>query len=68
MLASNPVFIPRNHRVEEALDEAEAGRLDAFHRLLEAVTEPYRYRVEFEDYGAPPNEAFERAYQTFCGT
>lgn len=68
MLASNPVFIPRNHRVEEALDEAEAGRLDAFHRLLEAVTEPYRYRVEFEDYGAPPSEAFERAYQTFCGT
>ncbi len=68
MLASNPVFIPRNHRVEEALDEAEAGRLDAFHRLLEAVTEPYRYRVEFKDYGAPPSEAFERAYQTFCGT
>ncbi|MFM8493283.1 MAG: protein adenylyltransferase SelO [Bacteroidota bacterium] len=68
MLASNPVFIPRNHRVEEALDEAEAGRLDAFHRLLEAVSEPYRYRVEFEEYGAPPSEAFERAYQTFCGT
>ena len=68
MLDNNPVFIPRNHRVEEVLDEAEAGRLDAFLRLLEVVSEPYRFRSGFEDYVAPPSEAFERTYQTFCGT
>jgi uncharacterized protein YdiU (UPF0061 family) len=68
MLANNPVFTPRNHRVEEALDQAETGQFEAFHRLLEAVSEPYRYRIELEDYGAPPSAAFERDYQTFCGT
>lgn len=68
MQASNPVFIPRNHRVEEALDEAEAGRFEAFNRLLEVVSEPYRNRIEFMEYSTPPGPGFEATYQTFCGT
>ena len=38
----NPVYIPRNHLVEEALAAATDGDLDPLHRLLDAVTAPVR--------------------------
>ena len=40
MDAVNPVYIPRNHLVEEALDAATAGDLEPFERLLTVVSEP----------------------------
>ena len=63
----NPLYIPRNHRVEEALAQAHSGDLSAFDRLLEAVTNPYLARPELSGYesGAPPGTA---PYRTFCGT
>jgi serine/tyrosine/threonine adenylyltransferase len=63
----NPVYIPRNHLVEEALQAATAGDLAPFERLLVAVTAPYDERPGFERYAEPAPEDFGN-YQTFCGT
>ncbi|MFO0799365.1 MAG: YdiU family protein [Gemmataceae bacterium] len=66
MRAVNPVVIPRNHRVEEALAAAEAGDLAPFERLLAAVTAPFDDGPAAADYRDPP--ADEYGYRTFCGT
>ena len=63
----NPVYIPRNHLVEEALTAATAGDLDPVRRLLEAVCSPYDERPGLERYAEPAPEDFGD-YQTFCGT
>ena len=67
MAAVNPVYIPRNHLVEEALEAASEGDLGPFQRLIEAVTAPHSERLGLERYAAPAPESFG-AYQTFCGT
>ena len=64
---SNPVYIPRNHLVEEALTAATAGDLDPLQQLLSAVTAPYDERPGLERYAAPAPEGFGD-YRTFCGT
>ncbi|CAA9266783.1 MAG: UPF0061 protein YdiU [uncultured Acidimicrobiales bacterium] len=64
----NPVYIPRNHLVEEALTAATDGDLDPFHRLLDAVVRPFDERPGLETYATPAPAAFCDGYQTFCGT
>ena len=64
---TNPVYIPRNHLVEEALAAATAGDLDPLTRLLAAVTAPYDERPGLKRYAGPAPEDFGE-YQTFCGT
>jgi uncharacterized protein YdiU (UPF0061 family) len=63
----NPVYVPRNHLVEEALAAATAGDLDPLHRLLAAVTAPYDERPGLERYAATAPDSFG-PYRTFCGT
>ncbi len=63
----NPVYIPRNHLVEEALTAATEGDLQPLRRLLEAVTAPFDERPGLERYAAPAPQDFGR-YRTFCGT
>jgi uncharacterized protein YdiU (UPF0061 family) len=63
----NPVYIPRNHLVEEALAAATGGDLGPLGRLLDAVTSPFDERPGLERYAAPAPEDFG-AYRTFCGT
>jgi uncharacterized protein YdiU (UPF0061 family) len=63
----NPVYIPRNHLVEEALAAATGGDLDPLHRLLEVVRAPYQERPGLERYTEGAPEDFG-SYQTFCGT
>ncbi|GIO44174.1 protein adenylyltransferase SelO [Paenibacillus apis] len=66
MKRSNPAVIPRNHRVEEALEAAEQGELAPLHRLLAALRDPYAYSAEQESYTElPPQDC---AYRTYCGT
>jgi uncharacterized protein YdiU (UPF0061 family) len=67
MDAVNPLYIPRNHLVEEALAAATGGDLAPFDRLLEVVRDPCNERPGLEAYAAPAPETFGR-YQTFCGT
>ncbi|GAB2867155.1 protein adenylyltransferase SelO [Nocardioides pacificus] len=64
----NPVYIPRNHLVEEALTAGTAGDLAPLKRLLDAVTSPYDERPGLERYAEPAPEDFSATYQTFCGT
>jgi uncharacterized protein YdiU (UPF0061 family) len=63
----NPVYIPRNHLVEAALEAATAGDLEPFHRLVEVVSSPFEARPGLEDYAAPAPEDFG-PYVTYCGT
>jgi uncharacterized protein YdiU (UPF0061 family) len=63
----NPVYIPRNHLVEEALAAATDGDLEPLSQLLAAVTVPYDERPGFERYAEPAPEDFG-SYRTFCGT
>ena len=67
MLAVNPMFIPRNHRIEAAIADAEAGRFDKFHELVEVLAHPYDDQPDFADYAKPPAPE-EEVLQTFCGT
>jgi serine/tyrosine/threonine adenylyltransferase len=63
----NPLYIPRNHLVEEALASATAGELDDLERLLAAVASPFEERPGLERY-AVPAPAGSGPYRTFCGT
>jgi len=63
----NPVYIPRNHRVEEALAQAALGEMGPFHRLLDAVSRPFEERPGLADY-AGPAPAGCAPYVTYCGT
>jgi protein adenylyltransferase len=68
MRAANPTFIPRNHRVEAALDAAMRRRdFQPFEDLLDVVSRPYEDRPDREAYSTPacPEECVR---QTFCGT
>lgn len=64
----NPVYIPRNHLVEEALAAATASDMGPLEILLSAVTSPYHERAGLERYAEPAPEEFGGCYQTFCGT
>jgi len=64
----NPVYIPRNHLVEEALAAATDGDLAPLERLLDAVGAPFGERPGLERYAAPVPEDFGATYRTFCGT
>ncbi len=64
---ANPIYIPRNHLIEEALAAATAGDLAPVGQLLDAVTAPYDERPGLEHYAGPAPDDFG-SYQTFCGT
>jgi uncharacterized protein YdiU (UPF0061 family) len=64
----NPAFIPRNHRVEQALDAAiEHVDFSPFAELLTVLARPYEDQAAFADYANPPR-AHERVFRTFCWT
>ena len=65
----NPVYIPRNHKVEEALTAAiEDENLEPFERLLELTTHPFELREGCESYADAATSEFTKCYKTFCGT
>jgi uncharacterized protein YdiU (UPF0061 family) len=63
----NPVYIPRNHLVEEALAAATDGDLTPLEQLVDAVSAPYDERPGLDRFAAPAPPGFG-FYQTFCGT
>ncbi|MEF3302544.1 protein adenylyltransferase SelO [Paenibacillus sp. GYB003] len=68
MRSSNPAVIPRNHRVEEALEAAvERGDYSVMEKLLGVLSSPFAHTPEQEAYAAPP-EPSACPYRTFCGT
>ncbi|MDZ7674817.1 MAG: YdiU family protein [Acidimicrobiales bacterium] len=64
----NPIYVPRNHLVEEALDAATGGDLDPFEELMSVVTDPYEVKPGCERYAEPAPADFTAGYRTFCGT
>ena len=67
MRSSNPLVIPRNHKVEEALDFANNGDLNPTKNLLKILEKPYEDKKEINEYQSsePPSNEI---YKTFCGT
>lgn len=67
MKNSNPAIIPRNHRVEDALEAAEKrGDFSVMERFLNVLSKPYAYSDEQIDYSKLPEKS--SCYRTFCGT
>ena len=63
----NPVIVPYNHLVEEALSAADDKDMEPFYKLLSVLKKPFEF--------SPSNEIFLNSaidpnphYQTFCGT
>lgn len=68
MKENNPAIIPRNHRVEEALEAAvKRGDYSVMKRFLNVLSNPYAYSAEQEEYSKLPPPSTE-PYRTFCGT
>jgi uncharacterized protein YdiU (UPF0061 family) len=67
MHAASPAYIPRNHRVQIALDAAEAGDYEPFRALLGVLQDPFDERSDGGPYSGPPRPE-ERVLRTFCGT
>ncbi|MES1939016.1 hypothetical protein T5B8_02165 [Salinisphaera sp. T5B8] len=67
MRAVNPAYIPRNHRIQQAIDAAEAGDYQPLDELLTVVANPFDDHPELADYAQPPKPE-EVVQRTFCGT
>jgi uncharacterized protein YdiU (UPF0061 family) len=67
MRSLNPAVIPRNHKVEEALQAGEKGDFEPLHALLHALEKPYEDDEHLLPYQSPPRPE-EKVLQTFCGT
>jgi uncharacterized protein YdiU (UPF0061 family) len=67
MKKNNPIVIPRNHKVEEALSEAYNGNLEKMNKLNNVLKNPYSNQEDIAEYQVPAPMTDEK-YQTFCGT
>ena len=67
MSSVNPILIPRNHRVEEAIQGAYVGDYAPFHRLVSALRTPFEESEDHADLEKPPLPE-ECVRETFCGT
>ena len=65
MKKNNPIVIPRNHKVEEALEAANDNNLKPMNDLLSILKKPYTKQINIEKFQTPSNN---QNYQTFCGT
>jgi uncharacterized protein YdiU (UPF0061 family) len=67
MQASNPILIPRNHRIEEAIQAAYQNDFSLFHRLADALTKPFDENPAYADleHAPLPDQCVKN---TFCGT
>jgi uncharacterized protein YdiU (UPF0061 family) len=64
----NPAFIPRNHRIEEAIHAAVASDDHRpFEVLVHVLSRPYEEQPEHIALADPPAPE-QRVLRTFCGT
>ena len=66
MKSVNPLIIPRNHKVEEALNAAGEDNLKPINQLIDVLSKPYTEQKNIFDYKSPA--ILGEKYQTFCGT
>ncbi len=67
MKKNNPIVIARNHKVEEALADADKGNLETMNQLLEVLRNPYSDQKNINEF-QKPSAINNKKYQTFCGT
>ena len=67
MKFSNPIIIPRNYKVEEALSAAESGDMSLVEILLKALEKPYENNSNLKDFQIT-EKLNKSGYKTFCGT
>jgi len=66
MRSANPIYIPRNHKVEAALGAAiEREDYGPFEELLSVLARPFEERTEFAAYARPPSEQEQRNFRTY---
>ena len=65
MKNTNPIVIPRNHKVEEALLGANENNLDDLNNLLSVLENPYDNLQNINEFQSPSSDI---NYQTYCGT
>ncbi len=66
MKTTNPVVIPRNHKVEEALSAADLNNFEPINKFLKILKKPYSEQKNISEYQSIP--ILDKNYQTFCGT
>ena len=67
MRSVNPLIIPRNHKVEEALEAADNDNFILLNNLIKVLEKPYDNQKEIHNYQLPSENSNEQ-YKTFCGT
>ena len=67
MKSVNPLIIPRNHIVEDALLAANNNNFTLFNKLVKVLEKPYQDQKGILDYQLPAPLS-DQKYQTFCGT
>lgn len=67
MKSVNPIFIPRNHFVEQAIDQFAAGDPSMFAEMLQVLTSPYSMSDQYKKYAEPPTDE-EPPFVSYCGT
>ena len=68
MRKNNPIFIPRNNLVEEAIEKAVDGNQNILQKLLQVTSNPYKYQNDMDEFMKPPEKHVDECYQTYCGT
>jgi uncharacterized protein YdiU (UPF0061 family) len=66
MRSANPLVIPRNHKVEDVLNEANNNNIEPLNKLLEVLKKPYSDKKNMIEFQIPSFS--NEKYQTFCGT
>ena len=66
MKDTNPLVVPRNHKIEETLEAAEQNDFKPIFKILEILKKPYTKQASIENYRYPSKS--NKKYQTFCGT
>jgi uncharacterized protein YdiU (UPF0061 family) len=69
MKKNNPLVIPRNHIVEEAINNVcKNNDYSKFNELLKVIKEPYHNVKNGDYFQSPAPPAYTQNYKTYCGT
>ena len=64
---TNPMYIPRNHQVQKAIEESYLGNFKVLEEMLDVLKNPFQENISLSHYSEAPSEQ-QRVTQTFCGT
>ena len=62
----NPIVIPRNHLIEQIINESHSGNFESLYEYEKILKNPYNRNIK-NKFTNPPTDN-EKIYETFCGT